>query len=442
VTAPLDSERPQHGSTSGAFFVLGFSLGMLAALLGSRAVALWLRDHDLELVRAVRDFALEEFVDPVEPGSLTEDALEGMLQGLDEFSHYYDASEASDLDRETSGQFRGIGVVFRSSEVGRILFAYPGSPADEAGLRVGDRILSVGGRRVSGDDARELQALLRQDSSTLEVEVEGLDGSVRPVLLEPDVVLDPTVRHARIADPERQLGYLAIRSFSHRTPEEFDQALQGLRQRGLQGLIVDLRANPGGILDAAVQVANRFVRSGVIVSTRTRAGEHASEADPRAASCLGLPLALLIDERSASASEVLAAALQDHCAAVLVGEPSYGKGTVQTLRHLGRDRGVVKLTTAVYFSPSGRRIEHDESASGAGGIAPDLWVPLDLAEKEAVHRFLDTYSPPESALAALAAWEEREGADLITDAPADAQLAAALALLSGAELDLHADRLR
>jgi carboxyl-terminal processing protease len=166
-----------------------------------------------------------------------------------------------------------------------------------------------------------------------------------------------------------------------------------------------------------------------------------TEAEPEEARLAGLPLVVLLDGSSASASEVLAAALQDHAAACLVGEPSYGKGTVQTLKHIGSERAVVKLTTASYCSPSLRRIEHDDEDAEHGGIAPDLFVPLAPAERFEVHRFLSGYSPPESALAALRAWEEREGLDLIDEPPRDRQLDAAVALLSGVALDLHGDPL-
>jgi len=441
---PLPSPPRQWRRSSGtgqALFVLGLASGLLAAILVDRTARFFL-DRDIELVRAVRDMASEEFVREVAPEELIDDALRGMLSGLDRYSHYYGPGELSELERETSGEFLGIGVVFRSSEVGRILFPYPGSPADEAGLCVGDRIVSAAGKVVSSMSMRELQSLLHQGGGEVLLGVEGLDGTSRDVVLRPDVVLDPTVRHARLLDPERGIGYLSIRSFSHRTPEEFDRAVQGLGAGGLRGLVLDLRANPGGILDAAVTIANRFIARGALVRTRTRSELSTTEARAEQATLAGLPLVVLIDGASASASEVLGAALQDHCVAVLVGEPSYGKGTVQTLRRIGGQRAVVKITTATYFSPSLRRIEHDEQDASQGGIAPDLWLPLAEDERDEIHRFLFSYSPPEPALEALRAWEQAEHATLIEAPPADRQLDTALALLTGEELELRVDPLR
>lgn len=423
--------RPPPGQ---ALFLLGLAAGLLAALAVDRAARHFL-DRDLELVRAVRDLALTEYVREVDPGELVDGALHGMLQELDDHSAFYGPREIAALERETSGEFLGIGAVFRGGEAGRILFPYPDSPAERAGLRVGDRILRADGEPLATTE--DLQAHLVPGGGALELEVEDLEGVVRVVELQPEAVLDPTVRHAQMVEPTRGLGYLAIRSFSHRTPEEFDRAVAGLRAQGLRALVIDLRANPGGILDAAVTLANRFVAAGTLVATRTRTEVHRIVADPDEATQQGLALALLLDGATASASEVLAAALQDHAVAVLVGEPSYGKGTVQTLKRIGHDRAIVKLTTAHYCSPSLRRIEHDEDDSAWSGIAPDLFVPLPRAERARAHEFLASYSPPEDARAALRAWEEREGRALVSALPRDAQLQAALALLGGEPLDLH-----
>jgi len=432
--------RPRSPGPGAAVFVLGVSVGLLAALVIERAARLFF-DRDLELVRAVRDLTLEEFVREVERDELIDDALDGMLSRLDRYSHYYPPREIAALERETSGEFLGIGVVFRGGEPGRILFPYPGSPADKAGLRVGDRILSAEGKPVASMEPQQLQALLHREEAELHLDVEGLEGAQREVVLRPEVVLDPTVRHARMLAGEGGIGYLAIRSFSHRTTQEFDEAVAELKRAGLRALVLDLRADPGGILDAAVSIANRFVARGALVATRSRTETRVTEAKPEEATLAGLPLVVLLDSSSASASEVLAAALQDHAAACLVGEPSFGKGTVQTLKHLGDERAVVKLTTASYCSPSLRRIEHADDDAEHSGIAPDLFVPLSASEHDEVHRYLFSYSPPESALAALRAWEAREGLDLIDEPPRDRQLEAAVALLGGGALDLHGDPL-
>lgn len=439
VSPRSPAHEPGPGPDPGqALFILGLALGLLAALAIERATRSFL-DDDIELVRTVRDLAVEDFVRPVDGDELVGDALNGMLAGLDRYSHYYGPPEVAELERETSGEFLGIGVVFRAGELGRVLFPYPGSPAEAAGLRVGDLIVAADGHAVAGMQARELQGLLHRADAEVRLAVQGLEGQEREVHLRPDVVLDPTVRHVRMLADD--VGYLSIRSFSHRTPEEFDRALDELEPRGMRGLVLDLRANPGGILDAAIAIANRFVSAGALVATRAREETQVTSADPERATRAGLPLVVLIDGGSASASEVLAAALQDHAAAVLVGEPSYGKGTVQTLKHVGSERAIVKITTAHYLSPSMRRIERAGDDDFANGLAPDLWVPMSGAERLELHRFLDGYSPPVSALASLRAWEEREGRRLIADPPTDRQLASAVALLTGGPLELRGDPL-
>lgn len=423
-----------------ALFVLGLSIGLFVSLVVERTARSFL-DRDMELVRAVRDMARDEFVGEIGADQLVDDALRGMLNGLDRYSTYYGASEVAELDRETSGEFLGLGVIFRAGEKGRILFAYPGSPADVAGLRVGDLIERVDGEAVEPMENEHFQEALHRDAP-LRLDVVDLQGDPREVVVQPDVVLDPTVRQVRILAAHPGLGYLAIRSFSHRTPGEFDQAVRELTDHGMKALVLDLRGNPGGILDAAVTIANRFIDRGAIVSTRTRAELSTTAARHDEAILAGLPLVVLQDGRSASASEVLAAALQDHAAAVIVGEPSYGKGTVQTLKRVkGRD-AVVKITTATYYSPSMRRIEHDEEDASRGGIAPDLFLPIEDRERWEIYRFLSAYSPPETVRPALAAWEAAQGITLIGPPPPDRQLAAAVALLSNDEIELGVEPLR
>ena len=357
---------------------LVFVGGLLCGALWTLTVARLSRDRELALLESVVELTREEFVDDVEPAELIDDALRGMLSDLDDYSAYFGPEEIARLDRETYGEFRGIGVVFAApTSSGEILFPVPGGPASRAGMRVGDRIRTVDGTPLE-ELPQGLAAHIQTGGEDLQLGVIGLDDVERTLLLHPEPVLDPTVRHARLLDPERGVGYLAILSFTRRTPDEFDAAVATLRQRGMRALVVDLRSNLGGILDAAVELANRFVPEGVLVSTKTRQGLEAMRADAGKAALAGLPLVLLIDGRSASASEVLAGAVQDHAVGALVGEPTYGKGTVQTLTRFGEGRAIVKLTTGVYLTPSGRRIERVEGREL--GISPD--VALDLSGDE------------------------------------------------------------
>ncbi len=409
---------------------LWFAGGLLCGVLWALSLTLAWRDRDLELLRQVVGLTEDEWIGEARRPELVDDALRGMLGGLDRYSAYYGPDEIARLDRETSGTFRGIGVVFLPpAQEGVVLFPVPGGPAARAGLRVGDRIRRVDGLELAALPAGGLPHYLQGSGPELALDVEGLDGAARALSVTPEVVLDPTVRHARIVDAASGVGYLAVVSFSHRTAEEFDRAVAELRGEGLRALVVDLRHNPGGILDAAVELANRFVAEGVLVSTETRRGSTPMEADPAKAALAGMPLVLLVDGGSASASEVLAGALQDHAAGVLVGEDTYGKGTVQTLTRLGEARAIVKLTTARYLTPSGRRIERHED--GDSGLAPDVQVALPAEQKDGVLRFLASYSPPAGARAAIEAWEESSGKSLLGAPPPDRQLEVAVRLLNG-----------
>jgi carboxyl-terminal processing protease len=356
-----------------------------------------------------------------------------MIEDLDPYSRYFDRTQVAGLNRQTSGHFTGIGVVFaRPVSAGRILFPVPDSPADRAGLRVGDRIVKVRDRPVADMRRGELQQeITRPTGRSVPLVVVGRDQVEREVLVELGEIVDPTVRHARVADGELEIGYLAITSFSARTPQEFDEAVDALVARGSKALVIDLRGNLGGVLRSAVEVANRFLPGGLVVSHESRASVKQYEAEPALVRFEGLPLALLVDEDSASASEVFAAALQEYRAAAVVGSPTYGKGVVQQVRAFGEGRIMIRLTTAYYYTPAHQNIERAVEGAWATGLTPDLVVPLEDPERESILEFLASRSPPEEALGELRAWEREESLELIPRPPPDAQLQAAVELFRG-----------
>ncbi|HVS19626.1 MAG TPA: S41 family peptidase, partial [Planctomycetota bacterium] len=351
-------------------------------------------------------FVEEAYVTHVDGEQLVDEALQGMVASLDPYSRYYTRGELAAMQRETSGRYRGIGVVFaRPTQEGRVLFALPDSPAARAGIDVGDRILEVDGVRVEGLEPGGLQELLtREGEARVTLRVAPLDGPERECTLERAELVDPSVRHVEMLDPQRGLGYVALHSFSKESPAEFDAAVAELRRNGLKGLVVDVRGNLGGVLRSAVTLANRFVREGRIVTQEGRGEPVVYDAEPSEASYADLPLVVLIDGLSASASEVFAAALQEHRAAVVVGSESYGKGVVQEVRTM-EGEGAVKLTTAYYYTPSHRNLERTVEDAWDAGLHPDLEVRLDELETRTLHQRLAGYGPPPEALPRIRAWE-------------------------------------
>lgn len=411
--------------------LLPFAAGFALAAAG--AVLVWpSADPDLERYREVRDWTREAYVRPIGDDELLDDALRGLADGLDPWSSWYDAQDLRQLDRETEGRFHGLGVSLRApSDDGRILFPLPGGPAEAAGIRAGDLIVRVAGQAWTDIGHDGFRAIVSTpEPREIELVVRGLDGIERNVTVTTASVLEPTVRHERIVDDEHRIGYLALRAFSAESPGELDAALERMARDGLDGLVLDLRGNPGGMLISAVKIASRFVASGEIVRTLGRRDRVVHEANPDLARWSDLPLVCLVDEGSASAAEVLAGALQDHRAAVLVGLPTFGKGAVQTIHRLADASGAIKVTTSRYETPAGQEIDRPEGGS-AHGLVPDVVVEIDSDVQRAVYEFLQRASPPERWREALLEWERAEGASFIPVHPPDPQLEVACGLLAG-----------
>ena len=385
--------------------------------------------EDLTGYARVRDLVEREFVQDRTREDLLGAALEGLTAELDPYSRFYRGEDLRRVERTTAGTYLGLGLILaRPLEDGLVRFPLDGSPARAAGLVPGDRIVAMDGDLLSelppGAFEQRLGALTDTPVAFL---VDGTDGARRTVEVTPAEVLDPSVRHETLL--EDGIGYLAITSFTRRTLDEFDAAVQRLDAAGMGSLVVDLRGNPGGVLRAALAVANRFVGEGDLLVTRTREGATPTPALPEEAVLAGLPLVLLVDGDSASASEVLAGALQDHRAAVLVGDATYGKGTVQTLVHTAYPEGIAKITTAFYSTPAGRSIDRHYREDGGAALAPDVQVSLDDEQRMDVRHFLAGHSPPADLADAVAAQRVAAGLPASTRPGTDPQLAAALGLL-------------
>jgi len=328
------------------------------------------KDPDLTLIHQVMERVRTSYVEPVSSDQLTRDSLKGMLTGLDPHSDYMDESEYQEMLSDSHGEFSGIGAeLTRDDSHPKVLSPIDDTPAALAGIRPGDVFLRI-------DDAPT-------DAMSLKEAVEKLRGAagskVRITILRPgqkpfDVTLTRAV--IRIASVKARLegsriGYLRITTFMDKTQAEFVDALERLQREAggrLDGVVLDLRNDPGGLLDSAVHIAGDFLDGGAIVSIRGRSpGEDESfDGRPNGDRLRGVPVVVLINSASASASEIVAGALQDRQRAIILGTRSFGKGSVQTIIPL-EGHGALRLTTARYYTPSGRSIQGE-------GILPDQVV--------------------------------------------------------------------
>lgn len=325
---------------------------------------------DLRAFVEVFDRIRSSYVEEIDDRTLLENAIRGMLDALDPHSSYLAHDDFSDLQEATSGSFGGVGIEV-GFEDGRILVITPidGTPADRAGVLAGDVIIELDETPVADMSLAEAIDSMRGKPGTGVRMTVRRDGTSEPIEFElvRDLIEVASVRQ-RILEPG--FGYLRVSQFQERTGRDLVAALEALQDEAgghLDGIVLDLRNNPGGVLQASVQVADAFLARGRIVYTEGRlAGAEVSYNANGIDQSNGAPLVVLINEGSASAAEIVAGALQDHRRAVVMGTPSFGKGSVQTVLPLAGDRGI-KLTTALYFTPGGRSIQ-------AQGIIPDITV--------------------------------------------------------------------
>lgn len=297
--------------------------------------------------------------------------LFGGCNALDEYSNFLTPDRYSDLFGSIQGEFVGIGIEMEA-EKGRgmhLVNVLLDSPAEEGGLRPGDYIVGVDGhdcRNLTTDDAARLLRGTR--GSRVKVSYESLNGKVYDTQLVRRPVKIRSVTRALILDDQSKVGYIRMTGFQNSTEDEMDQALRDLEQQGMKSLIWDLRGNPGGLLDTAAAVIDRFIDDGVLVSTEGRSRDQNQIFRARSFNTRSMPLVLLVDENSASASEIVAGAINDHKRGQIVGRKTYGKWSVQSIIHLPGGTGL-KLTTAKFYSP-----QHQNYAGR--GIRPHHDVPL------------------------------------------------------------------
>lgn len=348
------------------------SLGVFGALAPAVAAETEQRaELPLEELRAFSEAYARikrDYVDQVDDKSLIENAVRGMLAGLDPHSTYLDVAQYQDLQTSTSGEFGGLGIEVGTEDgLIKVIAPIDDTPAAQAGLQAGDLILRLDDRPVKGMELSEAVKLMRGAPGTnidLTILRAG-KGEPFNITLTRAVVQVKSVRGHLIDD---QLGYIRISQFQSRTGKDLETMVKALKQEAggsLSGLVLDLRNNPGGVLNAAVQVTDAFLREGKIVYTDGRRESLQSNWVATPEDLLDdAPMVVLVNSGSASASEIVAGALQDHGRAIIMGSPTFGKGSVQTIMPL-KEGGAVKMTTARYYTPSGRSIQ-------AEGIKPDI----------------------------------------------------------------------
>lgn len=336
--------------------------------------------RSIELFTEVLREVEKSYVEPQDSQKLISGAIKGMVQSLDPHSSFMSKEEYSELMMETKGSFTGIGIeITVKDNVLTVVSPIEGSPADKAGLKAGDRIIKVGDQSTKDMTLMEAVKMIRGPKGTQVKLTVVREGQAEPLefAITRDVIPLTSVRQQRLT-PE--VGYVRISNFQSKTAEELDGALTDLEKGGkLKGLVLDLRNNPGGLLAQAIDVSELFLDKGVIVSTKGRnsqqdivAEAHKEKADRN------YPIIVLVNSGSASASEIVAGALQDNHRAVILGTRTFGKGSVQTIIRLSDGSGL-RLTTARYYTPSGKSIQ-------LSGITPDIELafvpPLEKDDKK------------------------------------------------------------
>jgi carboxyl-terminal processing protease len=333
----------------------------------------------LSLFGDVFERVRSDYVEKPDDGKLVESAINGMLTGLDPHSSYMDAKSFRDMQVQTRGEFGGLGIeVTMEDGLIKVVAPIDETPAAKAGVMANDFITHIDDEPVQGLTLNQAVDKMRGPVNTkikLKIMRKGQDKPVEMTLTR-DVIRVLSVRSHSEGD---DVGYIRITQFNEQATTGLKKAIADLTAQDgdkLKGFILDLRNNPGGLLDQAISVSNAFLNRGEIVSTRGRNADETQRFTARPAGDLtkGKPVIVLINGGSASASEIVAGALQDHKRAAMMGTRSFGKGSVQTIIPLGSGNGALRLTTARYFTPSGRSIQ-------AKGIVPDIEVLQDVPEE-------------------------------------------------------------
>jgi carboxyl-terminal processing protease len=361
------------------------------------------KDHDYELVRLIVDVLHEvrsKYVVPISPErerKLVEDMINGGLERLDPHSQYIPPREYKQFDKQSEGKFGGVGIQVGYDRGNRgqltVISPMPGTPAYKAGILAGDVILAIDDKptesmrmseaidKIQGEPGTDIKFTLAREGVKDKIEVTVTRAIIKvPSVLGDQRKSDDPGSWEWFIDAKERIGYVRLTAFSKNSAAELKAAIEQMEKDGVRAVILDLRNNPGGLLKSAVEISDLFLDEGLIVSTKGRNyKDEVYRAKAEGTLLQGpngkVPMAVLINKYSASASEIVAAALQDHGRAVVVGERSYGKGSVQNVIMMENETSALKLTTASYWRPSGKNIHRfpDKKDFEAAKIDPDEW---------------------------------------------------------------------
>ena len=353
--------------------------------------------QEMEMLKGLID---ENFLFDYEEKDLYDGSLKGMFANLgDPYTQYYTKEEFSKLMESIDGRYKGIGVLVQASKEGliKVVQVFDDSPAKEAGMKAGDYITKVEGKEFSSDQMEEAVALMKGDEDTTvnitikrisDDKPEGEDIDLK--VDRRDVRVDTVDESIKEVDGKK-IGYIHIKSFEDVTKEDFDKSYKKLKDGGIEGLVLDLRNNPGGSLDVCLDIADKFLDEGTIVTTKDKKGNVVTEESD--AEMDDIPMTVLVNENSASASEILSGALKDRKRAKVIGEKTFGKGIVQKLFPLNDGSGA-KITISEYHTPSGSKINKI-------GVSPDIEATNDNPDLEIKEENLDKDSQYQKALEEL-----------------------------------------
>ena len=349
--------------------------------IGFRIKVFFQRLMHVQKIKALEALIQRDYLGEIDEDQLAEGLYAGLVSGLgDVYSRYYTAEEYKQENSATMGAYVGIGVTMQKNKEGgvEIVECYEGGPADHAGIKAGDIISDIDGTDITDMDVSDVVDMIREGNkkqAVLTIHRQNVENPMKITVEITDVTL-PSVFEEMLKD---QVGYIRISEFTDVTPDQFREAFSSLKKKGMEKLIVDLRGNPGGLLTSVCSILNEILPEGLIVYTEDKYGER-QEQKSEGKTPLEIPLAVLVNENSASASEIFAGAVQDHGIGTIVGTTTYGKGVVQELLPL-KDGSAVKLTISDYYTPKGNSINNT-------GIRPDVEVKLNpelLNQEEITH---------------------------------------------------------